>query len=121
MAVRVITDEVVTKKLTVGSAAAPSGITLYDEVTRDPYCLKMWGGALVSEAGVCGATAGAIEYCVEHAGGITARYRPIHAVGPMHGVGATCVGHRKFNPANQRHDNTVVKQKPRLGRGFWGE
>ncbi len=59
MAVRVITDEMVTKKLTVGSAAAPSGITLYDEVTRDPYCLKMRNGAMVSDAGVCGASAGA--------------------------------------------------------------
>jgi hypothetical protein len=54
MAVRVVTDEVITKKLTVGSTAAPSGITLYDEITKDPYCLKMRNGAMVSETGICG-------------------------------------------------------------------
>jgi hypothetical protein len=39
--------------LTVGSKAKPSGITLYDDVTGDPYCLKMHNGAMVSLAGAC--------------------------------------------------------------------
>ncbi len=53
MAVRVVTDEVVTKKLTVGSAAMPSGITLYDEITKEPYCVKIVSGAVVPQAGAC--------------------------------------------------------------------
>jgi len=58
--VRVITDEMITKKLAVsdsavfGSSDKPIGMTLYDEVTHDPYCLKMRNGTMVSEAGVCG-------------------------------------------------------------------
>ncbi len=39
--------------LTVGTHDKPTGITLYDEVTNDPYCLKMRNGAMVSEAGGC--------------------------------------------------------------------
>ena len=40
--------------MTVGTAEKPAGITLYDEVTGDPYCVKMQNGALVSIAGECG-------------------------------------------------------------------
>ncbi|MBI3442554.1 MAG: tail fiber domain-containing protein, partial [Candidatus Sungbacteria bacterium] len=54
MAVKIITDEIVTQKLTVGSASKPSGITIYDEVTKEPYCIKVRNGAMVSEAGICG-------------------------------------------------------------------
>ena len=54
MAVKVITDEVITQKLTVGSVAQPSGITLYDEITKEPYCVKIKSGAVVNEAGICG-------------------------------------------------------------------
>ncbi|MEI6843187.1 MAG: tail fiber domain-containing protein, partial [bacterium] len=39
--------------LTVGSKAKPSGITLYDEVTGDAYCMKMRNGAMVSIPGEC--------------------------------------------------------------------
>ena len=39
--------------LTVGSVERPTGITLYDETTRDPYCVKMRGGYLVSIFGDC--------------------------------------------------------------------
>ena len=53
MAVKIITDEIVTKKLTVGSATVPNGITLYDEITHDAYCLKMRNGTMASDAGVC--------------------------------------------------------------------
>ena len=42
-----------TDKLTVGSTLKPSGITLYDEVTNEPYCLKMQNGAMASIAGIC--------------------------------------------------------------------
>jgi len=64
MAVRVITDEVITKKLTVsesatfGAATKPIGVTLYDEITGAGYCIKVKNGVIVNEAGVCG-TAGA--------------------------------------------------------------
>ncbi len=41
------------EKLTVGSTENPSGITLYDEVTNEPYCLKIQNGAMVSAPGMC--------------------------------------------------------------------
>ena len=41
------------ESLTVGTPAKPSGITLYDDVTGDPYCIKMHNGAMVSLAGAC--------------------------------------------------------------------
>jgi hypothetical protein len=41
-------------KLTVGSAEKPSGITLFDEDTGKPFCVKVKGGALVHVAGACG-------------------------------------------------------------------
>ena len=60
MAVRVITDEMITKKLTVsavatfGSSDKPIGITLYDP-DGAPYCVRVQiGGALASVAGACG-------------------------------------------------------------------
>jgi len=40
-------------KLTVGSTAKPTGITIYDEVTGLPYCLKIQNGATVSLSGQC--------------------------------------------------------------------
>ncbi|HVY12767.1 MAG TPA: tail fiber domain-containing protein, partial [Alphaproteobacteria bacterium] len=39
---------------TVGSAEKPSGITLYDEDTRQPYCVKIKGGKMVNLPGACG-------------------------------------------------------------------
>ncbi|TSD04657.1 MAG: hypothetical protein Greene071436_89 [Parcubacteria group bacterium Greene0714_36] len=54
MAVKVITDELIAQKVTVGSATVPSGITLYDEVTKAPYCVKIVSGAVVPQAGACG-------------------------------------------------------------------
>ncbi|MBI4225309.1 MAG: hypothetical protein HY617_03175, partial [Candidatus Sungbacteria bacterium] len=54
MTVKIITDEIITQKLTVGSASQPNGITLYDEVTKQPYCMKMRNGVMVSETGICG-------------------------------------------------------------------
>ena len=40
----------------VGSADSPSGITLYDEDTKQPYCVKVRAGVAVTEAGECGTT-----------------------------------------------------------------
>ncbi|MDQ2933196.1 MAG: tail fiber domain-containing protein, partial [bacterium] len=41
------------ENLTVGSEEKPSGITLYDEVTKEPYCLKMVNGEMKSVSGIC--------------------------------------------------------------------
>ncbi len=60
MAVKIITDEMITKKLAVsdqatfGSREHPIGITIYDQAGGDPYCIKIKNGAMVSEAGECG-------------------------------------------------------------------
>ncbi|MBI5138909.1 MAG: tail fiber domain-containing protein [Candidatus Vogelbacteria bacterium] len=45
--------EVLTGKLTVGSREKPTGITLYDKVTSDPYCLSIVNGAMASNSGRC--------------------------------------------------------------------
>ncbi len=47
---------IVTDSLTIGSSAKPSGITLYDEVTGNPYCLKISGGVTKTIDGECSAT-----------------------------------------------------------------
>ncbi len=44
---------VVTTKLTVGTATKPTGITLYDDVTGAPYCIRMSGGSMKSVVGEC--------------------------------------------------------------------
>ncbi|MBP9701854.1 MAG: tail fiber domain-containing protein, partial [Candidatus Pacebacteria bacterium] len=41
-------------KLEIGSQEKPSGITLYDEETNEPYCIKMSGGKMKSTSGACG-------------------------------------------------------------------
>ncbi len=46
--------EIVTDVLTVGSREKPAGITLYDEDTGEPYCLKIKNGEQVSIPGECG-------------------------------------------------------------------
>ncbi|MES3005008.1 MAG: tail fiber domain-containing protein [Patescibacteria group bacterium] len=48
---------IIADRLTVGSSSNPTGITIYDEVTNDPYCMKMRNGAMVSVAGICGTQA----------------------------------------------------------------
>jgi len=42
-----------TGNLTVGTSGRPTGITLYDEVTGEPYCLKIANGSPVSVQGTC--------------------------------------------------------------------
>ncbi len=46
--------KVIVETLTVGSSEKPSGITLYDEVTGEPYCLKISNGQTKTDAGECG-------------------------------------------------------------------
>ena len=41
-------------ELQVGSSDKRTGITIYDEDTGQPYCLKMKAGAMISQAGQCG-------------------------------------------------------------------
>lgn len=47
--------------LTVGSAQKPSGITLYDESTGAPYCVRIRNGAMVNTAGACGVSGAAVS------------------------------------------------------------
>ena len=64
IASRVITDEIVTQKLSaseslkVGTPEKPIGITIYDEDTGTPYCVKVKNAAMVSVAGECGMSSG---------------------------------------------------------------
>ncbi|NTV44883.1 MAG: hypothetical protein HGA67_04340, partial [Candidatus Yonathbacteria bacterium] len=44
---------VVRGDIEIGSHEKPSGITLYDEVTGEPYCLKMVAGVMQSLQGTC--------------------------------------------------------------------
>jgi hypothetical protein len=44
--------------LTIGSKEHPTGITLYDTITGDPYCLTVTNGVSASTAGECGSTSG---------------------------------------------------------------
>ncbi len=39
--------------LELGGEATPSGITLYDTVTKKPYCIRITNGTLMPTAGVC--------------------------------------------------------------------
>jgi microcystin-dependent protein len=41
-------------KLTIGSSEKPTGITLFDEATGDPYCVSVRNGNMVTKFGVCG-------------------------------------------------------------------
>ncbi len=45
--------DAVVDRLTVGSAEEPSGITLFDDVTGEPYWLSVHNGATVTRAGAC--------------------------------------------------------------------
>mgnify|MGYP001595152467 FL=1 len=56
---KLIAEEVVTKKLEVkniaefGTVEKPIGITIYDEVTKEPYCIKVKNGVMVTTMGKC--------------------------------------------------------------------
>ena len=42
------------KSLTVGSRERPSGVTFFDELTGEPYCLSIRGGEQIIKEGECG-------------------------------------------------------------------
>jgi hypothetical protein len=46
--------QVITDRLILGSPEEPTGITLFDEVTGEPYCLSVRNGDTVSRSGECG-------------------------------------------------------------------
>jgi hypothetical protein len=48
------TIDLIVERLTVGSPEKPSGITLYDEKTGEPYCLSVRGGTTITRSGACG-------------------------------------------------------------------
>ncbi|MEI6627307.1 MAG: tail fiber domain-containing protein, partial [bacterium] len=45
---------IVVERLTIGSADKPTGITMYDEDTKAPYCLKIKSGVTITTPGECG-------------------------------------------------------------------
>jgi hypothetical protein len=45
--------DIVAETFAVGSQEKPSGITMYDEDTKLPYCVKIKNGLLFNESGVC--------------------------------------------------------------------
>lgn len=48
-----------TAGLTIGSSTQPTGITLYDQTTRQPACVVVNNGVLIAAAGECGTTGSA--------------------------------------------------------------
>ena len=42
------------KALEIGTTVAPTGVTIYDTVTGEPYCMQITNGAIVPTSGVCG-------------------------------------------------------------------
>jgi len=55
-ATEIITSKIKTKELTIGEKDLPSGFTIYDKDTREPYCMEMRSGRLIPMAGECGDT-----------------------------------------------------------------
>jgi hypothetical protein len=49
----VFIPEISTNKITVGTSVKPSGMTIYDEDTKEPYCMKIKNGAMVTVSGAC--------------------------------------------------------------------
>ena len=55
---KLIVEEIQTKKLKVGTSEHPTGITLYDSATGQPYCLRITNGIPQSMLGECGSQQG---------------------------------------------------------------
>jgi hypothetical protein len=55
--------------LTVGSPDQPAGITLFDQATRDPYCVVVNQGQLISLAGACGDSTSSLPQMLDNVGG----------------------------------------------------
>jgi len=49
----IVADVLHVKRLELGTPDEPGGITLYDTVTREPYCVTMTGGVLQNKPGKC--------------------------------------------------------------------
>ncbi len=52
-AANLFVDHLTAANATVGSSAAPTGVTLYDQVTKQPYCLRIENGVATSTPGAC--------------------------------------------------------------------
>jgi hypothetical protein len=46
-------DNLKVKFLTIGESSAPTGFTIYDRATGEPYCVSVFEGEVVTEAGIC--------------------------------------------------------------------
>ncbi len=67
-----VQGKLVTTQLQVGSSDAPAGITLFDTITHQPYCLQITNSQLVKVPGECNAPTGAAEPAtVEPASSVT--------------------------------------------------
>jgi len=49
----IVIDKLKAKHIEIGSQETPNGITLYDDDTGNPYCIRMKGGQLITEPGKC--------------------------------------------------------------------
>lgn len=49
-----VVDTLKTNSLEIGTTEQPSGITLYDELTKEPYCMLIRGGEIIKRSGKCG-------------------------------------------------------------------
>ncbi len=106
------------KNLVVGSAEHPTGITMYDEDTGAPYCLKIKNGSITNIPGVCpviGDTASVIDaYINDHATSTVSTsthatssdeivLAPIEIVDSINSPQATSTEHRQ----NENHENNA--------------
>ena len=48
-----VTDSLTANTISVGSPSKPNGITLYDDVSGEPYCLKIHDGEAATTPGEC--------------------------------------------------------------------
>ncbi len=60
-AARGFIDHLTAGNLAVGTASAPAGVTLYDTVTKQPYCFSVADGAPTTTPGACLPTAATLD------------------------------------------------------------
>jgi hypothetical protein len=77
-------DSASVSALTVGTAEKRSGITLYDQLTGEPYCLKIAGGQTQTTPGQCPLAATSTPAVIAPAPGVSGSL-----VGPNQGAGST--------------------------------
>ncbi|MFZ2038579.1 MAG: LamG-like jellyroll fold domain-containing protein [Minisyncoccia bacterium] len=49
----IFVEEINTNKINLGSTEKPSGLTIYDKTTKQPFCMMVDNGSVVTTAGVC--------------------------------------------------------------------